>query len=127
MENKKKMSFALVLVMICVILAAVGQVSMKKGITQVGELSVSDLFSSKLFTIGTNFYIFIGLIGYIISLGLWLVALSKLDISFMYPLVSIGYILTALFAFVFLKENVTLLRWVGIFLITTGCFLIIKT
>lgn len=54
------------------------------------------------------------------SLLIWLVILSFADLSQAYPLDSLQYILIAIYAQVFLKENVGLLRWVGIAVIITG-------
>ncbi|MEA1907777.1 MAG: EamA family transporter, partial [Euryarchaeota archaeon] len=54
-------------------------------------------------------------------------ALSTPDVSFVYPLLSLGYVITAILAFVFLKETITMERWCGIFLVVVGCCLIIRT
>lgn len=53
--------------------------------------------------------------------------MSTPDVSFMYPLLSLGYIVTAILAFVFIGENITLLRWAGIVVIIAGCFMITKS
>jgi drug/metabolite transporter (DMT)-like permease len=121
--------FALTLVFICILCAAGGQTAMKSGMNQVGEIgSLGQLFNPHtLFHIFTNLRVLAGLFLYVIALVLWLGALSTLDVSFMYPLLSLAYVITAILAFIFLKENITLLHWVGIFLVVGGCFLIIKT
>ena len=121
--------FALGLVMICIIFGAIGQISMKTGMTQIGEINDFGKFINlnTIFQIITNPYIFGGLLLYAISAFLWLGALSTLDVSYMYPLLSLAYVITAVLAFVFLKENITLFRWVGIALVVAGCFLIVKT
>lgn len=121
--------FALTLVFICIILAALGQISMKKGMTQIDKIdNLSDLIKpSTLFHMLTNIYVFIGLLLYAVSAFLWLGALSQLDVSLMYPLLSLGYVITAILAFIFLKENITLLRWLGIVLVVIGSFLVIRT
>ena len=123
------MYFALTLVLICVFLSAIGQITMKSGMGQVGEISsVGQLFNrGTLFHMFTNPYVLTGVFLYGISLVLWLGAMSTLDISLMYPLASLAYIVTAIIAFIFLKEDVTLLRWMGIFMIVGGCFLIGRT
>ena len=120
--------FALSLVMVCVILAAFGQIAMKHGMNDVGKEGMSKLTSIKgLFNIFTNKYVFVGCLLYAFGLVLWLFALSMLDVSLMYPLISIGYVLTAVLAFVFLKENITTLRWAGIALVVIGSIMIIRT
>lgn len=121
--------FALSLVLICVFFAAIGQTVMKSGMSQVGEIgSLGQLFNlSTLFHIFTNPRVLTGIFLYAVSAILWLGALSTLNVSFMYPLVSLAYVITAIIAFIFLKENITLLRWAGIFLVVGGCFLIART
>lgn len=121
--------FALGLVMICITFGAVGQILMKGGMNQIGEINDFEGFINinMIFCIVTNVYIFVGLLLYAISAFLWLGALSTLDVSYMYPLLSLAYVLTAILASVFLTENITLLRWVGIGLVVAGCFTIMRT
>lgn len=121
--------FALILVFICVFGAAAGQIAMKSGMTQVGQIGgVRELFNfGTLFHIFTNPRVLMGIFFYGVSAILWLAALSTLNVSFAYPLMSLAYVITAIVAFIFLKENITLLHWVGIFLVVGGCFLIFRT
>lgn len=65
-------------------------------------------------------YCFSGLVCYALSTVCWLAILSKVDLSFAYPMISIGYVAVLLMgAFVF-GEDVTLLRWLGVLLIGIG-------
>ncbi len=123
------MFFALTLVLICVFLSAIVQVTMKDGMGQVGErTTASQLFNlDTLFRMFTNPYVLTGILLYGIAVILWLGAMSTLNISFMYPLGSLAYIVTAMIAFIFLKEDITLLRWAGILLVVGGSFLITRT
>lgn len=123
------MFFALTLVLICVFLSAIGQFTMKVGMGQVGEIATArQLFNlDTLFRMFTNPYVLTGIFLYGISLVLWLGAMSTLNISLMYPLASLAYVVAAIIAFIFLKEDVTLLRWAGILVIVGGCFLITRT
>ena len=121
-----KMSFALILVAICVVFSAVGQILMKTGMNQVGEInSIQQLLDFKmLFSIFTNLYVICGLLCFVGQLVIWLAAMSTLNISFMYPLASLVYVLTAVIAVVFLHEDVSLVRWAGIFLVVGGCVMV---
>lgn len=123
------MYFALTLVLICVFLSAMGQITMKNGMNQLGEISsAGQLFNvGTLFHMFTNPYVLGGTCLYVVSLLLWLGAMSTLDISLMYPLASLAYVIVAIIAFIFLKEDITLLRWMGIFMVMGGCFLITRT
>ena len=128
MKDEKAM-FALVLVLICVLAGAAGQIFWKEGMSGMGKINgMGDLLQVKtVWDIFTNKYIILGIILYAISVFLWLGAMSTLDVSFMYPLLSLGYVITAIFAFAFIGENVTLLRWAGIVVIIAGCFMITKS
>lgn len=121
--------FALTLVFIVIFGVTMGQIAMKSGMSQVGEIgSMGQLFNfNTLFHIVTNPHVLLGVFFYGVSAILWLGALSTLNVSFAYPLMSLAYVITAVVAFTFLKENITLLRWAGIFLVVGGCFLIIRT
>lgn len=121
--------FALGLVLVCVVFGALGQISMKAGMRQVRQIDdASDLLDlSTIVQIFSNFYVVGGLVLYMISAFLWLGALSTLDVSLMYPLLSLGYVVTAFFAMAFLGEIVTYSRWAGIALVVVGCILIVKS
>ena len=121
--------FALTLVTICIFAGAIGQYCWKFAMSNMDEIDcIGDLLQFKaLFEIFTNKWVLLGLVLYAGSMVLWLGALSTLDVSFMYPLLSLGYVITAILAFVFLKETITMERWCGIFLVVAGCFLIIRT
>lgn len=127
--NRRRAMFALILVLICIFGAAMGQIAMKSGMSQVGEISsVSQLFNAgTLSSIFTNPRVLAGIFCYAVSAILWLGALSTLDVSLMYPLLSLAYVITAIVAFIFLKENITLLRWMGILMMVIGCFFIVRT
>jgi drug/metabolite transporter (DMT)-like permease len=131
LKNKERgnIMFALTLVLICIFAGAMGQICFKHGMSSMDKVNgIGDLLNFEMFfDIITNKYIFSGLFLYGSSFILWLGALSTLDLSYMSPLLSLGYLITGIFAFVFLKENITLLRWLGIALVVLGCFMISKT
>jgi drug/metabolite transporter (DMT)-like permease len=61
-----------------------------------------------------------GLLSLIFMFIVWSSILSKIDLSVAVPIASFSYILVALVSILFLHETITLLRWIGIFLILTG-------
>jgi len=70
-----------------------------------------------------NPFVFTGLVFYVISTILWLIALSKTNLSFVYPFASLVFVLVMLSArFVFL-EPVPTIRYVGIAVICVGFLL----
>lgn len=65
-----------------------------------------------------------GLIFSIVSLGVWLFVLSKVDLNFAFSLDSMRYILITLASGMFLKERISLGRWLGVFCVVCGIILV---
>jgi drug/metabolite transporter (DMT)-like permease len=65
-------------------------------------------------------FFWMGLLSLILMFIVWSAILSKIDLSVAVPIASFSYILVALVSILFLHETITLLRWIGIFLILTG-------
>ena len=64
--------------------------------------------------------IFLGLSAYVLSMACWLAVLSKTDLSFAYPMLSIGYVAILLIGWLAFGEVVSPLRWLGVLLICVG-------
>lgn len=62
---------------------------------------------------------------YVFGSLLWLVILSQAELSFVYPMISIGYVITAILGKLLFNENVTFFRFLGILLIIGGVYLIV--
>lgn len=121
--------FAITLVLVCVLIGAFGQIVWKQGMSSMDKITnVEELLNFKtIFNIFINRYILFGIVLYGSAFILWLAAMSTLDISFMYPLLSLAYVVTTVFAVSFLGEVVTFSRWAGIALVVIGCVLIAKS
>ena len=122
----KKME-AIVLVLISTLLGVLGQLSLKQGMKNIGNFEVKDFLSSRIFELVAEKFVVIGIVLYAIATLLWLVVLSKAELSFAYPMLAIGYILIAIFSKIFFGENVTFVRFFGILLISMGVFLLLKS
>ena len=68
-----------------------------------------------------------GLGCYGVSVVVWLMVLSRVDVSYAYPMLSVGYIVAALAGKIFFGESVDLVRWTGITTICIGVWLITRT
>ena len=115
----------LILIFASILLGVIGQLSMKKGMVNVGEISVTELFGKKLFSVVFEKFVFIGIALYLISAAFWLVILSQEELSFAYPLIGIGYIVTAILAKIFFHESLTMFKILGIILIVVGAFFVV--
>jgi len=105
-------------------LAAVGQIMLKLGMSRNGELTFAVLPVMKVFM---NPYVFGGLVLYGMSLIIWLVVLSRENLSFVYPMVAFSYVLTTVLARLILHEEVPALRWFGLSLIILGIACVAKS
>lgn len=121
--------FALALVLVCVFAGASGQILLKIGMSKIGPISQwSKLWQWEFFLhIITNPHVLLGLALYAGSAFLWLAALSNLNVSFAYPLLSLAYVVVAIASYFILKEPLSIARWAGILLIVLGSFLITRT
>lgn len=116
----------LLLVAISVFLGVFGQLALKKGMTQIGAISVWDLVTKKIFSVFFNPFVDIGIVLYGVAWFLWIVILSRAELSFAYPLLATGYIFLAVLSWVFFKEQLTLIKISGITLITIGVILLLS-
>jgi multidrug transporter EmrE-like cation transporter len=109
-------------------LNASAQIALRKTMLAVGgppnHLEGVPVFA---FSIVTNPWFILGMSCYAVSIGVWLIVLSKTEVSAAYPLLSIGYVITAIVGALFLGEHVTLARIAGIGLICGGLTLIAQS
>jgi drug/metabolite transporter (DMT)-like permease len=72
----------------------------------------------------SNPYLLTGIALEALFFGILLVLLSRTDVSFVWPLTALGFVLTTLSAKYFLHEDVSGVRWAGVLLIVVGAGLI---
>lgn len=120
------MIFALIL--LGVLLNAAAQLFLKAGMSQIGhfEFTLANALPIGVKVIG-NFPIITGLFMYVVSVGVWLLVLSRVQVSFAYPMLSIGYIVNAVAAYYLFGEPLTSLRMLGIFIIIGGVYLVAQS
>lgn len=122
------MPHPLVFLFLAVAANALAQIVIKHGLNRLGELNWSAATAiSTMFQVFTNGWVMSGIIACVISLAAWVVALSKLELSVAYPMVSVSYILTAIAGYYIFNESLSPERLAGILLITTGAFLLGRT
>jgi multidrug transporter EmrE-like cation transporter len=108
--------------LMAVALGVAGQMVMKSGMSQVGALNALNV--GALVKMFTNLRVILGIGCYAFSSIAYLMALSKLPLSLAYPMVGLGYVIVVLLSWLFLKEPVSLARWIGVLLICGGAVLI---
>ncbi len=102
-----------------VVIAAIAQIVLKLAVT--GPLAQTSARSTGWwFSLLRSGWIWLYVLCFNLATGLWLFALSQLNISLAFPLLSATYVLVALLARIFLKERVTGTRWAAIAVICIG-------
>jgi multidrug transporter EmrE-like cation transporter len=118
----------LIFIFIGVIFNAAAQIFLKIGMGRIGHFHLSpENFWPVALQIATSIPVLGGLFCYVFSLAVWLIVLSRVEVSFAYPLVSIGYVVTALAAYFWLGEQVGPMRLAGIIVIMLGVFMVSRT
>jgi drug/metabolite transporter (DMT)-like permease len=106
-SNKRALIFML---LISTMLGAAGQLLFKMGVT-------SDLG-------GLVTFIMVGVSAYLVSTLIYFYVLSRTHLSWAYGFTGLSYIFASVVAFLFLGEQIPILRWIGIFVIAVGTLLI---
>lgn len=116
------------LVMLGVLLNAAAQLLLKAGTNRVGEFAFS---LDNIVPIGMKLVlnppILAGLGCYVVSVVVWIMALSRAPVSVAYPMLSVGYIVNAVAAWLLFGESITAQKLVGIGFICVGVFLVAKS
>jgi drug/metabolite transporter (DMT)-like permease len=112
-------------ILFTVLTNAAAQVMLKQGMMSLGPLSFSmDTIISRVFQIVFNPWVFAGLSMFVISMASHLFVLSKVDLSFAYPFLSLGYVVVAFTAWFLFKEEIGVYKMAGIAFICVGTILI---
>ena len=116
------------LLMTGVLLNAGAQLLLKAGTNSVGAFEFSrDNIVPIGWKLATEPHIVGGLGCYVISVVVWVMALSRVEVSVAYPLLSVGYVVNALAAWYLFGEAVTPMRLIGIAIIIVGVCLVTRS
>lgn len=116
------------LILLGVLLNAGAQLLLKAGVQPLGALSVGwhNLLPTALAVL-KQWPIVAGLACYVVSVGVWIVSLSRVEVSLAYPLLSMGYIVNALAAWWLFGEALGPMRWAGMVLIIGGVIVMVRS
>ena len=119
-------SFSLVLA--GVLLNAAAQLLLKAGTNQIGVFAFTP---ENVLPIGLRLagepFVLGGLACYVVSVLIWIMALSRVEVSIAYPMLSIGYVVNAAAAWYLFGEAMTAQRMVGIATIIVGVFIVARS
>ena len=116
------------LVLAGVLLNAAAQLLLKAGTNAIGAFAfTADNLVPVGIKVASDPFIVSGLGCYAVSVVVWIMALSRVEVSLAYPMLSIGYVVNAVAAWYLFGEALTAQRMVGIATIVVGVFLVARS
>lgn len=121
-------SISFLLIIGGVLLNACGQLLLKAGTNAVGHF---DFQLDNLLPVGLKLafqpYIMSGVACYVVSLVVWIMALSRVPVSIAYPMLSIGYVINAFVAWQWFGEPLSAQKLLGIGFIVLGVYVVARS
>ena len=116
------------LVMFGVLLNAAAQLLLKAGTNAIGAFEFTAGNVAPVgWKIATEPFILTGIGCYVVSVVVWILALSRVEVSLAYPMLSLGYVVNAIAAWYLFGEAVTPGRLAGIGIIVIGVFIVARS
>lgn len=116
------------LILTGVLLNAGAQLLLKTGTNAIGTFQFTMENALPVgWKLATEPHIMGGLACYVVSVVVWVMALSRVEVSIAYPMLSIGYVVNALAAWYLLGEALSGMRLAGIFVIIVGVVLVARS
>jgi drug/metabolite transporter (DMT)-like permease len=120
------MAKLLLILLIGLVFEATGVVLLKKGITHIGEVkAINAPEILRVVKAGvTSPSVLLGVFFEALFFVCLLILMGESDISFLWPLTALSFVMTTLAALIFLGEKVSAVRWAGVVFIMIGAALI---
>jgi multidrug transporter EmrE-like cation transporter len=115
---------AIALLLVAVLLSATGELLLKHGMTQLGVFSFEVEMLVRIFTTPQI------LLGFALVFGgaiFWLAVISRVDLSFAYPMLALGYVLVVFASWLFLHEPLSAVKLLGVAVICTGVIILAQS
>lgn len=112
-----------------ILMGSFGGILMKLGANSIGHVEIKSMVQllEYLFKLFTNLRSLAGIFLYFMSALTWSYLLTKLDISFVQPILALTYVITPVLGIFILREHIPAMRWLGIFIIIAGVFIVART
>ncbi len=119
---------SLICILAGVALNACAQLLLKAGVSAVGHFEFT---RANILPVGLKLAMQLPIIGglacYVVSVVVWILGLSRVDVSVAYPMLSLGYVVNAVAAYYLLGESVNAMRLGGIAVIIAGVVLVARS
>jgi len=117
----------ILIILLSILMSSTAHVFLKKGM-MVHALSTikTDGVIGLVWMVGTNPWVMGGMFLHVSALIVWLWALSKVDISFAYPFLGLGYVLVSAMAWLWLGEELNSMKVIGMGVIVVGILVLAR-
>ncbi|MEB3327602.1 MAG: EamA family transporter [Candidatus Sericytochromatia bacterium] len=117
------------LILTSILLSVLGQYALKTGALRLGQVGVESAGRAweVALAAASNPWLIGGLACYALGAVTWIMVLTRVPLSWAYPILALNQVLILLVAATFLGEHVSALRWGGVLLIVTGVFLVSRS
>ena len=114
----------IIIILIGIILASSGQILWKIGMSDIGPLSSVTL--STAWAVVINPWVIGGLICYGLSTIFWLIALSRADLSYVYPFIALTFVIIFTASYLLFHEQISIQRISGAVIIIIGILVLVR-
>lgn len=115
------------IIILSILMSSTAHIFLKKGMMSHAFNAVkSDSIIGLVWTVGTNPWVIGGMFLHVSALVVWLWALSKVDISFAYPFLALGYVLVSAMAWFWLGEELNSMKILGMGIIIVGILILAR-
>ena len=112
-------------VLISVSLSIIGQLILKRGMSDLGPVSLTSRGIFEIvWSIATNPFVVVGMVIFAASVLCWLIGLSRVQLSYAYPFISLSYVVILAASYFILGEQLSFLRIAGVAVICLGVLLV---
>lgn len=110
----------LILLLIAISMISVAQILQKQGMSRTGVTGSVSQQGKALVTAMCTPRVLCGLLIYVFASLIYLTVINKVDVSFAFPMMSMGYVLVTVLSAVLLHERVNPHRWLSLLVICLG-------
>lgn len=126
--KERTLLLPLVLLLIAVLFSVTGELLLKHGMNQLGILELEPaLLLPGLVRVFTNPFVLVGFACIFTGSIFWLSLISRVPLSYAYPMLSTSYILVVAASWLFLGESITWVRALGVLVIIAGVSLVFRS
>jgi multidrug transporter EmrE-like cation transporter len=123
-----RLEIVIPLLFVGIALSVTGELLLKAGMNRFGVLDLNlPTLIPTLFRVFTQPLILLGFIAVFGASIFWLAVLSRVELSFAYPMLAFGYVVVAVLSRLLFNDVISPTRWAGIIIICVGVILISRT